>query len=409
MTTDKDRDTDILDGDYHVLASVEAGGEDDSDEDEEEEGDDDGSGDRAALALDVPEPEQAMAANAALGKGGKEKGKKGLKGKAKGDKAGIDVVIDDAMIGPEEEAKEDAGAEAAQDISAYDSDEITDPELDDVDPLMMVLGVREKPWENEKLSVVERMMLDPGYLRDTDALRDRDGEDPKADTKAAKAKLAGSAAVLAGSAALGMAAVRDAQAKPDQKDGPGIAGVSKGPRRAVEQDQSAPVKAEIRKTNTTQFNDTQPITYQARQNAQEVTLRRMENGLAASMTQKKNAAPGVNVTDGPDLQAEGRTQDNMLYLIQSEMDHGGGMRWNPDSGAADRFSQTMDMIYAALGAQNLMAVSPYREAGWDEKRLEQKENSQDVTLAPPAPEVKTPAPELNLERAPQINLGPGGM
>ncbi len=402
---DKDRDTDILDGDYQVLASDEADTDDDSGEGDEEE-DGDGSGDRAALALDVPEPAQAMAANAALAKGGKDKGKgkKGLKGKAKGDKAGIDVVIDDGMIGPEDEAKEDVEAEAAQDISAYDSDEITDPELDDVDPLMMLLGANEKPWEKEKLSVVERMMMNPGYERDTDALRrDQDGEDPKARDKATKVGKV--AALAAGAAALGVAAVKGAEAKQQAQNGPGIAGVSKGPRRAVEQDQSAPVKAEIRKANTVQFNDTQPITYQARQNAQEVTMRRMDSGLAATMDSKTTMTVDPHKPTG-----QKSAGVDLLDLVEHQLQNGAaGMNWNPNSGVAGGFSQTMDMIYAALGAQNLMAVSPYREAGWDEKRLEQKENSQDVTIAPSAPEVKTPAPELNLERAPQINLGPGGM
>lgn len=404
MTPDKDHDIDILDGDYKVLASIETDSEDDSDEEDDEEEDGDGSGDRAALALDVPEPEQAMAANAALAKGAKDKGKKGLKGKAKGDKAGIDVVIDDGMIGPEDEAKEDAEAEATQEISAYDSDEITDPELDDVDPLMVLLGAGEKPWENEKLSVVERMMMNPGYERDTEALRrDQDGEDPKARDKATKIDKA--AALAAGAAALGVAAVKGAQAQQQTQNGPGIAGVSKGPRRAVEQDQAASVKAEIRKANTVQFNDTQPITYQARQNAQEVTMRRMDNGLAATMESK------TTVTFDPNKPtAQKNAGGDFLDLIEDQLQNGaGGMNWNPNSGVAGGFSQTMDMIYAALGAQNLMAVSPYREAGWDEKRLEQKENSQDVTIAPTAPEVKTPAPELNPERAPQIILGPGGM
>lgn len=409
-------------------------------EEETESGDEDdgdGSGDLATLALDVPEPEQAMAANEALAKGGKNqhknKGKKGAK--TAGDKAGIDVVLDGEMIGLEEGASEsEAEAEAERvEISAYDSDEITDPELDEIDPLMMLLGAGERPWENEKLSVVERMMMNPGYERDLDAARRNEGDPDKISDKSKdKASRVGKlAASAAGAAALGVAAAKGAQAarqdqaarqaqQQGQQDskGAGLAGIAKGPQR-TDADQTTPSgqsKADQRRANNTnQFNNTQPITYQARQNAQEVTLRRMENGLAATLDNKSN--PSFDAAKAMQQKGQnGADQDQtLLDMIEihtlglEQGQSGGGMNWTPKDGGEDGFRQTMDMIYAALGAQSLMAVSPYRTAGWDEKRLEHKENSQDVTIAAPAPEVKSPAPELAPDRVPQINLGPGGM
>lgn len=415
--------------------SEEAGGEDDSDprpeDDEEDDGDGDGSGDLATLALDVPEPEQAMAANEALAKGGKNqpKGKgKGKKG-VKGGKAGIDVVLDEAMIGLEEEGGDDPDAETeSAEISAYDSDEITDPDQEDIDPLMVLVGAREKPWENEKLSLVERMMLNPGYERDLEATRrgengpDQDKAKDKDKDKAAK--IGKMAATAAGAAALGMAAAKGAQAArndihtraqpstPQGRSGQGMAGIARGPQRAADQDQGAPQKAEQRKAdNTTQFNNTQPITYQARQNAQEVTMRRMENGLAASLDNKSvTALSATRNPSSPRAQNGDEIDDNLMQMIESHLrSEYSGVNWTPQAAAGDGFRQAMDMIYAALGAQNLLEVSPYRQAGWDEKRQEHKENSQDVTIAAPAPEPKAPVPEPSLEREPQINFGPGGM
>lgn len=388
--------------------------EEDEADDEDEEGD--GKGDSAALALDVPEPAQAMAADAGLAKDGIKgkglKGKGGKAGKAKaGDKSALHVAIDDEMFGREDESEDepDEEAEAQQEVSAYDSDEITDPDVDDIDPLMMILGGQEKPWENEKLSVIERMMLDPGYERDLDALnRDREGDDPKAKDPKGKDKGRGmkGAAVAAGVVALAAGVAIQAQAK-----GPGVAGVSRGPQRAAEQEQPQ-VRPEAKKPESVRNEaKSEPITVQARRNAEEVTLRRIATGLAATVGMKA-AEPAF---DRPKTVEDRQGMDMQdLIEMQQQLDQNDGpggneIGWIPSQGPENRFDQTMDMIYASLGMQTLMNVSPYRQAGWDEKRLEQKENSQDVTIAPQGPEQKAPAPDLTYQRNPQINLGPGGM
>ena len=399
MSPDKADQTDLPD-DEDILLAEEDGDDEDSD---------DGKGDSTALALDVPEPAQAIAADAGLAKDGIKgkglKGKGGKAGKAKaGDKSALHVAIDNEMFGREDESEgePDAEAEAQQDISAYDSDEITDPDIDDIDPLMMILGGQEKPWENEKLSVIERMMMDPGYERDLEALNRDDADAPKAKGKDKGLGIKG-VAIAAGVVALAAGAA--AQAK-----GPGIAGIARGPQRAAEQDQ-AQIKTEAKKPAITQIVKTEPITVQARQNAEEVTLRRIGTGLAATIGMNA-AAADFDKSKASITRADGDDPLDLLEMQQQldqNNDAGGNMSWNPGAGPDQQFNQAMDMIYASLGAQTLMNVSPYRQAGWDEKRLEQKENSQDVTIAPQAPDPKTPAPDLTYQRDYQINLGPGGM
>lgn len=384
--------------------------DDDSEDDEDEEGD--GKGDRAALALDVPEPEQAMAANAALAKGGKEKGVKGKGKKAKGvDKGAIDVTLGDDLIGLEEsgEPEEDAEAEALTETSAYDSDEITDIDADDIDPLMMILGGQEKPWENEKLSLVERMMI-PGYERDLDALK-QDGEDTE---KEPRKKTAAAAAGVAIATAMAANAARA-----QTGGGPGLAGVARGPQRAAEQEQPKPEtkKAEAqrqdikREEQNGRAQKSDVTAAQARQNAEEVTLRRISTGLAATMA-VNTAREEFDKSSAALTRSNGMDMLDLLeqqQQIQQDQDGPQGMNWTPGTGPINQFVQTMNMIYSSLEAQNLLTVSPYRQAGWDEKRLEQKENSKDVTIAPAAPERQAPAAELNYQREYQINLGPGGM
>lgn len=415
MTPDQGHNPPPPEDDDLLTSSEDTGGDDDSD-DEDEEGD--GKGDRAALALDVPEPEQAMAANAALAKGGKQKGVKGkgkgkaAKGGVKGaDKGAIDVTLGDDLIGLEEsgEPEDEKEAETTADTSAYDSDEITDIDADDIDPLMMILGGQEKPWENEKLSLVERMMI-PGYERDLDAVK-QDGEDGT-EKPSGKKKVAAAAAGVAVVAAMATNAARA-----QTGGGPGLAGVARGPQRAAEQEQP---KTETKKAETQRQVDQQQAikqekhevtSIQARQNAEEVTLRRISTGLAATLAvntareefDKSRAA--VTRSSGMDMMDFLEQQQQ----IQQNQDAPQGMNWTPGTGPINQFVQTLNMLYSSLEAQNLLTVSPYRQAGWDEKRLEQKENSKDVTIAPAQPERKAPAAELNYQRDYQINLGPGGM
>ena len=419
MTPDQGHNPPPPEDDDLLTSSEDTGGDDDSD-DEDEEGD--GKGDRAALALDVPEPEQAMAANAALAKGGKQKGVKGkgkgkaAKGGVKGaDKGAIDVTLGDDLIGLEKsgEPEDEKEAEATAETSAYDSDEITDIDADDIDPLMMILGGQEKPWENEKLSLVERMMI-PGYERDLDAVK-QDGEDG-AEKPSGKKKVAAAAAGVAVVAAMATNAARA-----QTGGGPGLAGVARGPQRAAEQEQP---KSETKKAETQRQVDQQQAikqekhevtSIQARQNAEEVTLRRISTGLAATLAvntareefDKSRAA--VTRSSGMDMMDFLEQQQQIQQNQNQDQDGPQGMNWTPGTGPINQFVQTLNMLYSSLEAQNLLTVSPYRQAGWDEKRLEQKENSKDVTIAPAQPERKAPAAELNYQRDYQINLGPGGM
>ncbi|MGZ9107229.1 MAG: hypothetical protein ACXW4B_00205 [Micavibrio sp.] len=350
----------------------------------------------------VEQPDDDILLAAEEGEGDEESGdgKGGGGGKAPkaktDDKTALDIAFSDDVLGLEEATEpKEAETEFQQDVSAYDSDEITDPEIEDIDPLMMILGGQEKPWENEKLSVIERMMMDPGYERDLDAL---DRADPKAKGLGIKG-----VALAAGVVALAAGVAAEANAK-----GPGVAGVARGPQRAAEQDQTQ-IKAEAKKPGAADRSE--PITVQARRNAEEVTLRQIGTGLAATVGMKADAADfdkskaSVERSDGGDAMQD-------LIEIQQQLEQNSpdsDISWTPNAGPEQRFDQAMDMIYASLGVQTLMNVSPYRQAGWDEKRLEQKENSQDVTIAPQAPEPKTPAPDLTYQRDYQINLGPGGM
>jgi hypothetical protein len=410
MTPDQGHNPPPPEDDDLLIPPEDTDGDDDSDDE-----DGDGKGDRAALALDVPEPEQAMAANAALAKGGKKKGVKGkgkgkaAKGGVKGaDKGALAVTLGDDLIGLEEagEPADEKEAEATAEVSAYDSDEITDIDADDIDPLMMILGGQEKPWENEKLSLVERMMI-PGYERDLDALK-QDGED----TEKQPRKKAAAASGIAIATAMAAHAARA-----QTGGGPGLAGVARGPQRAAEQEQP---KTETKKTETQHQVEQQRVSkqekhevtsIQARQNAEEVTLRRISTGLAATLA-ANTAREAFDKSSAAITRSNGMDMLDFLeqqQQIQQNQDGPQGMNWTPGTGPINQFVQTLNMLYSSLEAQNLLTVSPYRQAGWDEKRLEQKENSKDVTIAPAEPERKAPAAELNYQRDYQINLGPGGM
>jgi len=274
---------------------------------------------------------------------------------------------------------------------------------------MMILGGQEKPWENEKLSLVERMMI-PGYERDLDALK-QDGEDtekqPRKKTVAAAAGVAIATAMAANAA------------RAQTGGGPGLAGVARGPQRAAEQEKPKPEtkKAEAqrqdikREEQKSRVQKSDVTAAEARQNAEEVTLRRISTRLDATMA-CNTARAEVEKSSAARTRSNGMDMLDLLeqqQQIQQDQDGPQGMNWTPGTGPINQFVQTMNMIYSSLEAQNLLTVSPYRQAGWDEKRLEQKENSKDVTIAPAAPERQAPAAELNYQREYQINLGPGGM
>lgn len=389
--------------------------EDDDSEDGDEDGEDGEGGDGdgpMTLALNTPEPAQALQAADPLKKGkGDPKAKKGAKARAakseSADGRAIDVTLSDAVLGIEESAdakEEEPEQEQQQELSAFDRDEITDPEIDadKIELMSMLAGGREKPWENEKLSVVERMMLGEGYDRNTEALEKEQAEnaDPKAKGKSGPAK---AAAVAAVAVAAGVVAAGIKSAAAEEKR-PGLAGVSRGPQRATDQDRQ-PVRNDAGRVPENRAQNNTVTAAQARQNAEDASLRRMGTGLAASI-----GGPGAKDAKGQ-MQGGKDLLTDMLDDLVNDPDGPGMLQMSPFANTSDpdqSLQQAMSLIYASLGTDALMNVSPYRMAGWDEKRLEQKENSADVTVAP-APETSAPDPELDYRRDMQINLGPGGM
>jgi hypothetical protein len=375
----------------------------------EEEGDEDGDGeDQASLALNTPEPARALqAANPAAKGKGDPKAKKGAREKATNkasageDGRAIDVTIGDEATGLEESSTEEKPAADTQDISAFDRDEITDPDMDinDVELLGMMAGLGEKPWENEKLSLTERMMLKQGYERNVEALKQQQTEsEPEGQGKKSVRRGVAAAATVVVAAGVVAAGIKTGAEK-----GPAIAGVSRGPQRAADQDRTqAPVKTESRKITT------ETILKQARQNADEVTMRRAGQGLA----------PALNAGKTDPARQQGETEDLSRKLLQDLLeDQALESRSGPllqtampevSTDPEMQFRQMMNMIYMTLGTEALMNVSPYRAASWDEKRLEQKENSADVTVLPPPEKDPGPAPELQYRHDIQMNLGPGG-
>ena len=157
--------------------------EEDIEDDESGDGDD-----HASLALNTPEPARAAMAGKAPKEDGQAARKRGSKyAKAKiGSKSAlgehfvrtayeglgdntkstaIQITLTATAYGLKESSGETAESEdEPEELSAFDRDEITDREMsgDEVELLAMLAGLHEKPWENEKLSMVERMMLKQG-------------------------------------------------------------------------------------------------------------------------------------------------------------------------------------------------------------------------------------------------------
>jgi hypothetical protein len=408
-----------------------------------ETGDDEsGDGeDQASLALNTPEPARALQAGKAPKDDAKApRNRKGKFAKARegaksalsesfvvtayqglGDNTkstAIQVTLDAAAFGLEPAPAKEVAASEPQEPSAFDRDEITDREMsDEVELLALLAGMHEKPWENEKLSLIEQMMLKQGYERNLAAIgQNQDQQDPaKKGDRPPSVKAAGvAAAAVAGVTAAGIA--RAHASGPDKK-GPSMAGISQGPRREADQDRMQ-IKNEAQKPATTQAT-----VIRERQRAEDSRLRQIGTGMAASALVSEalisGAMPKMSRTDGRNYDP---AMDllNELILLQERDNRNNALdrlvnnpaNAQPAMSAADpdiRFQQTMNMLYASLGPEAIAGVSPYRQVGWEEKRLEQKENSADITTAPPAPEPKTPAPEPANKPEFQMNLGPGGM
>jgi hypothetical protein len=411
---------DVLDGDYTVIASEDPPEEDEDDEGEDESGEGKKGGDRATLALDVPEPETALAAaEGPAPKEGKAKPgeRKGKKAAAKsGDAKTIDVSVDEKAFGVEESASAETSAPetAQQEQSAFDRDEITDPEGERLDPLQMILGDVEKPWENEKLSAAEQKALNQVY-RQNDPAAEEAQEAQETDPKAKrhkKSELENVAAATAIAAAAATLAAKKAAAEiKTQKEvkGPGISGISRGPRREAEQDH-AQVKIEIAKPATTApvVNNTGQIAPAS--NAEIAAVL----GVGIATGANLNSASTFQQYDGkynPNANADPASidlfQQVMLETSTQPEFQMQPLDWSPDNPDAN-FFENLSTVYDGMNDDALTSVSLYRQSGWEDKRLEQKENSMDVTVAPEPKPDSAPAPEPAYNRDLQMNIGPGG-
>ena len=139
-------------------------------------------------------------------------------------------------------------------------------------------------------------------------------------------------------------------------------------------------------------------------------MRRIGTGLAASGLIARTMMPKIIQPDGEKRGNPAMDMLNDLLLFHGP-EHSAAEPQNniqPGNPAIDldlRFQQTMNMLYSSLGLDGLAGVSPYRQAGWEEKYLEQKENSADITTAAPALEPKAPAPEPAYKQEFQMNFG----
>lgn len=387
-------------------------------EDDEDEEDEDSGEDQAGLALNTPEPARAKMASMPVDKkGAKGNAGKGKLKKSKEDaKAAVNVKLTDDALGLSD-SEEKKPEESEQEKSAFDRDEITNPDIseediaeDNIDPLAMLAGARERPWENEKLSTLERMTMRAGYNRNTDFEKDKaKQDDPKA--KGKKAQGPGTVKTAA-TAAVAVAVVTGAAMVAEKKlQGPSMSGINQGPRRQADQD-LVETGSDLVKPNKTE-----QIRIEARENATDVTMRPFEKGLASSFAMQQKPAEytasiKAKAQEGPDLDelmdiAGGVDQDwnndTAAQLEASTID------WSLAQDDDAEFRARMDQIMQDIGYDNLSPVTPYREEMWSVKLTEYNENSADVTTAPELPAPPAPVPDLTYKQEPSFNFGPGGM
>lgn len=380
-----------------VLALEEEDGED-------EEGDGD---DQASLALNTPEPARAKMASMPpkekiKGNAGKNKFKKD-----KGDaKAGVDVKLSDAALGLSESEGEKPEEEEDKEQSAFDRDEITDPDLEDtveenIDPLAILVGSQSRPWQNEKLSLMERMTMRDGYNRNTDEIdKDKqDKDDPKA--KGKKAKGPDAVKTVTATAAVVAVAAGAAVAADNKSSGPSMTGISSGPRRQADQDHAVTGSDAIKQ------NKTEQIKVEARQNAADITMKHIDKGLASSFAMHQRPpepASKANMDWRDYAQPEEQWNNDAGAQLQAD-----NINWSPAQEADAEFQARMNELMMAIGYDNLSPITPYREEMWGVKLMEYNENSADLTTAPEPPAPTVPAPDLTYKQEPSINFGPGGM
>lgn len=400
-------------------------------EDEGEEDEEDGSGgdDHAALTLETPESAAAIAAAMAGNKKGPP-GKKTGKNKGKDGAKGVGVALDDSALGLDEGAEDDEPeaeeGEEAEYQSSIDRDEITDPEVEDrIDPLAALLGGQDKPWENEKLSVAERMLLQEGYLRNDPRAEgdDPDAEGGKKPGSAIKSTV--KAAGIAAGIAAGVAVAKGAKA-----DGPGLAGVSRGPAH-----QSGDVPADTGKTAAVRQQEEQARQTQQRQQAtpagpanpldaqqaaqqrqqqevQERQRREMDTRLQAEQIRTQDARiraeTAANQKTGPDMAEillHQQIANNANARMAANIAGGGVGAASADPDMALR--TVLNRIYEALGLETLVAGMGERLNGWSQQTEGLRENARDLT-EPQMPAPQGPAPELEQQRNMSINIGLGG-
>lgn len=373
--------------------------EDDSEdvtEEETEEGEDsDGGEDRAALALDTPEPAQALAADQMLRK---TKARPGVarKGRARGEAGtagrGVDVVIDDALAGMAD------GHDAAERDDAFDRDEITDPVRDvhETELLGLLAGLtEERPWENPDLSPVERAAMKEGYERQSAARRtEAMQEDGRMRPK--------SSAVAAAVVATGvMAATALAKNKDDA--------ASQSATTARGRPQSSGGKAHHNRNAVGGAGASERVPVSAGQrNSMAVRPPLAPSPLAArpeDMSAQQARAQQRRGRQPLAEDAHGHDNDVLEMQAMSRPAGGGeGFGSSPDDDPDSRLHRILALIYLNLGPERVADVPEDRRAGWDAKRLEQKENSLAVTRPPETVQASAPGPSRDM----QINFGPGG-
>ncbi len=103
----------------------------------------------------------------------------------------------------------------------------------------------------------------------------------------------------------------------------------------------------------------------------------------AMLNRTQNQAPvnylGLAAAVAREMQAQVQPEAAIIPIPQSR---------SRDAG----FVQALGLIYSALTPETLQNVTPYREAVWNDKRLQQKENLVDITFRAPQPARRIPDP-----------------
>ena len=382
------------------------------DENENEDDDEEGDGDLATLGLNVPEPPPDMKHVEGLAKAG-PKGAKGLKGKArkapgdKGEGAALGVSISDAAFGFEENTSP-SEAETEETLtqttpSAFDLDEITDPESGEegLSPLSIAVAGDDKVWQNDELSAAERRILGrEGYERapipGQEEGNTADGAKAKGKSGLSKAAGATAAVAVAGLAAGAISQIRPARAQPQAQ-------TPQGPNQNAAQKQQARTHQ-----NPATANPATQTTRPATQN-QTQAQNQAQAGRPAPAAETRPPVLAPTPPETTSYKAPKNATDGSYEILEDMMimDDGYGPDMDMGMNADSRFDYTMAMIYAAIGTDGSPDTGPYRQAEWENKRLEEKENSADIagnTPEPPAPE---PSPDFEQNREFSVKIGPG--